>query len=64
MKLKKGFAAMDPAKLRAIAGKGGKAAHKKGTAHEWNTTTAKLAGFKGGTTTWARRRQATKPTEA
>ena len=33
---KRGFAAMDPAKQKEIASKGGKAAHAKGTAHEFS----------------------------
>lgn len=43
-----GFASMDPAKQRAIASKGGKAAHAKGTAHEFNSEEARKAGKKGG----------------
>jgi general stress protein YciG len=46
--IKRGFGSMDPAKQRAIASKGGKAAHKKGTAHEWDTEGARAAGRKGG----------------
>ena len=45
---KRGFAAMDPAKQREIASKGGRAAHEKGTAHEWTTEEARSAGRKGG----------------
>lgn len=44
----RGFASMDPAKQREIASKGGKAAHAKGTAHEWNSREAREAGRKGG----------------
>lgn len=44
----RGFASMDPDKQRKIASKGGKAAHAKGTAHEWNSEQAKDAGRKGG----------------
>lgn len=44
----RGFAAMDPAKQREIASKGGKVAHASGTAHEWTTEEAKAAGSKGG----------------
>jgi general stress protein YciG len=43
-----GFAAMDPDRQRQIASKGGKAAHEKGTAHEFTTEKAKVAGRKGG----------------
>ncbi len=45
----RGFASMDPEKVRAIASKGGKAGHAHGTAHEWTTETARIAGRKGGT---------------
>lgn len=39
---------MDRDRQRAIASKGGKAAHEKGTAHEWTSEEARLAGRKGG----------------
>jgi general stress protein YciG len=39
---------MDPAKQREIASKGGKAAHQKGTAHEFTPDEAREAGRKGG----------------
>lgn len=45
---RKGFASMDPEKQRQIASKGGRAAHEKGTAHEWTTDEARLAGKLGG----------------
>jgi general stress protein YciG len=45
---KRGFASMDPAKQREIASKGGKAAHEKGTAHEFTPEEARAAGRKGG----------------
>lgn len=44
----RGFAAMDESKQRQIASKGGKAAHEKGTAHEFTPEEARLAGKKGG----------------
>jgi general stress protein YciG len=44
----RGFASMDPEKQRQIASKGGKAAHQKGTAHEWDADEAREAGRKGG----------------
>lgn len=47
-KSKRGFASMDPARQRDIASKGGKAAHAKGTAHEWSADEARMAGRKGG----------------
>lgn len=39
---------MDPEKQREIARKGGRAAHQKGTAHEWTSEEARVAGRKGG----------------
>jgi hypothetical protein len=39
---------MDPEKQREIARKGGKAAHEKGTAHEFTADEARNAGRKGG----------------
>ncbi len=44
----RGFAAMDREKQREIAKKGGKAAHEKGTAHEFTPEEARVAGRKGG----------------
>ena len=44
----RGFGSMDAGKQRDIASKGGKAAHKKGTAHEWTSEEARAAGRKGG----------------
>jgi general stress protein YciG len=45
---KRGFASMDSSKQREIASKGGRAAHAKGTAHEFTSDEARLAGRKGG----------------
>jgi uncharacterized protein len=45
---RRGFAGMDHAKQREIASKGGQAAHKKGTAHEFTSDEARAAGRKGG----------------
>ena len=39
---------MSPEKQREIASKGGRAAHEKGTAHEWSADEARSAGRKGG----------------
>ncbi len=39
---------MERSKQREIASKGGKAAHNKGTAHEWTSEEAREAGRKGG----------------
>src|ERR1700687_1520511 len=44
----RGFASMDRNRQREIASKGGKAAHQKGTAHEWTSEEAREAGRKGG----------------
>jgi len=44
----RGFASMPRAKQQEIASKGGVAAHKKGTAHEWTSEEARKAGRKGG----------------
>ena len=45
---KRGFASMDAAKQKEIASKGGRAAHSKGTAHEFTSDEARVAGRKGG----------------
>ena len=47
-KERRGFASMSPEKQREIASKGGRAAHTKGTAHEWTSEEARSAGRKGG----------------
>jgi general stress protein YciG len=47
-KARRGFAAMSPEKQREIASLGGKAAHAKGTAHEFSPEEAREAGRKGG----------------
>ena len=39
---------MSAEKQREIASKGGRAAHEKGTAHEWTADEARSAGRKGG----------------
>ncbi len=48
LKSRRGFAAMDPNKQKEIASLGGRAAHEKGTAHEWSSGEARTAGSKGG----------------
>ena len=48
---------MDRAKQREIASKGGKAAHQKGTAHEWTSEEAREAGRKGGMASHRRKQQ-------
>ena len=45
---KQGFASMPPELQREIAGKGGRAAHAAGTAHEFSAQEARDAGAKGG----------------
>ena len=55
----RGFASMDRAKQREIASKGGKAAHQKGTAHEWTSEEAREAGRKGGMASHRRRSEMT-----
>jgi general stress protein YciG len=45
---KRGFASMDENRQREIASKGGKAAHAKGTAHEFDSESGREAGSKGG----------------
>lgn len=54
-KEQRGFASMDHLKQRVIASKGGKAAHEKGTAHQWTREEARAAGRKGGLTRRRRR---------
>ena len=49
-KSNRGFASMSPERQREIASKGGRAAHEKGTAHEWSAEEARAAGRKGGET--------------
>ena len=44
----RGFAPMDENKQREIASQGGKAAHEKGSAHEFSSEEAREAGRKGG----------------
>lgn len=48
VKKTKGFASMTPERLRTVAALGGRAAHAKGTAHQFNSTTGRIAGMKGG----------------
>ncbi len=44
----RGFAAMDPERRRRVSSVGGKAAHAKGTGHEFTSEEAREAGRKGG----------------
>ena len=54
---------MDRNKQREIASKGGKAAHQKGTAHEWTSEEAREAGRKGGMASHRRKQQQQQPGE-
>ena len=45
---RRGFALMEPDRQREIARRGGKAAHEKGTAHQFTPEEARDAGRKGG----------------
>lgn len=54
-KARRGFAAMSAEKQAEISSLGGKAAHAKGTAHEFTAEEARIAGSKGGKAAHARR---------
>lgn len=54
--MSKGFAKMDADTVRKIAAKGGRAAHAKGTAHEYSPAEARENGRKGGLASGAARR--------
>ncbi len=45
---KRGFGSMDPEKQKEVASKGGRTAHEKGTAQEFDSEEARKAGKKGG----------------
>ncbi|MBI4134982.1 MAG: stress-induced protein [Candidatus Sungbacteria bacterium] len=45
---RRGFASMDPERQREIASQGGRAAHERGTAHEFSPIEAREAGKRGG----------------
>jgi general stress protein YciG len=47
-KKRRGFAAMDRELVRELARRGGAAAHRAGTAHEFSSDEARAAGRKGG----------------
>jgi uncharacterized protein len=57
----RGFASMDRSRQRDIASKGGKAAHQKGTAHEWTSEEARDAGRKGGVASHRRKLEQRQP---
>lgn len=52
---RRGFAAMDRERVKEIASKGGKAAHAAGTAHQFTSDEARIAGRKGGMAPHVRR---------
>jgi uncharacterized protein len=60
---RRGFASMDRDKQRQIASKGGRAAHAKGTAHEFTHQEAVEAGRKGGRAAQARNHGQPQPEE-
>src|SRR5258708_12502781 len=62
-KERRGFASMSPEKQREIASKGGRAAHQKGTAHEWTSDEARNAGRKGGQISRGGRGRLQEPTD-
>ena len=51
----RGFAAMDPTLVSELAKRGGKAAHRAGTAHQFTSDEARVAGRKGGMASHAKR---------
>jgi general stress protein YciG len=51
----RGFAAMDPNLVSELARRGGKAAHRAGTAHQFTSDEARIAGRKGGIASQAKR---------
>ena len=51
----RGFAAMDPKLVSELAKRGGRAAHRAGTAHQFTSDEARAAGRKGGLATHAKR---------
>ena len=53
----RGFAGMDPERQRQISSQGGKAAHQKGTAHEFDSNEAREAGRKGGMASHRRKQE-------
>jgi general stress protein YciG len=63
-KERRGFASMSPEKQREIASKGGRAAHQKGTAHEWTSEEARSAGRKGGQISRGGRGRLVEPADA
>jgi general stress protein YciG len=60
----RGFAAMDPEKRRQVSSIGGRAAHQKGTGHQFTSDEAREAGRKGGRATAAARAGRQEPSES
>ena len=60
----RGFAGMDAERQRQISAEGGRAAHRKGTAHEFDSEEAREAGRKGGQASGGSRRRRTAQTNA
>ena len=59
----RGLASVSVAKRKRIAGMGGKASHAKGTAHQWDSETARKASLKGHKARWKRAREIQKANE-
>lgn len=57
MEKKRGFSTFDPAVLSEISSRGGKEAHRRGTAHKFTSEEAVIAGRKGGEARAARKRE-------
>jgi uncharacterized protein len=55
VKKKRGFAAMDPERVKEISSKGGKSAQEQGVAHRWTSEGARAAGRLGGIACHAKR---------
>jgi hypothetical protein len=57
VKRQRGFFLLSPEKRKEIASMGGKAAHKHGTAHQWNSKEAAIAGQIGGKASKRKKKQ-------
>ena len=61
-RLLRGFAAMDPETRRRVSSVGGKAAHEKGTAHEFTSDEAREAGRRAhARVEWSARGRSSRP---
>ena len=56
-KQRRGFALLDPERVRTLSQKCGRAAHSAGVAHQYTVEEARAAGKKGGATTAKARRK-------